>query len=102
LNQDSEKNEGGNLCHLRIYFDNSKLYSENPSRQAFYRKVFDVVGNWWGQALWVRDSPAETKSQIERYARYDSDYTFNLPEGKTLLDYDLFVKVSWGNDQGSV
>jgi len=87
---------------LMIYFDNSALYSGQSSETvAFYTKVFDIVGEWWGKALYVRDSRSEVGTQIARYARTSSDYQYQMTGGKQASNYDLFVKVSWGDDSGS-
>jgi len=88
---------------LKIYFDNSALYNgQSSSVRSFYQKVFDIVGEWWGTALWVKDSRSDAVSQIQRYGRSNREYSFtNFPSGKSMNDYDLFVKVSWGDDSGS-
>jgi hypothetical protein len=87
---------------LMIYFDNSALYSDRSSEDvAFYTKVFEIVGQWWGKALYVRDSRSAGVTQIARYAQSSEDYRYEMTDGKQMSDYDLFVKVSWGSDSGS-
>jgi hypothetical protein len=43
--------------NVNIYFDPSEMFSENPKRADFYKKVLEIVKSWWGQVLYVRDSP---------------------------------------------
>ena len=85
---------------IKIYFDMTQLFKENPSRKAFYEKVYDIVGNWWHQALWVRDD----KSQIAPEIKYmiDEGYIspFNFKKGKKVTEFDLLIHNKMAKDEG--
>ena len=92
---------------LKIYFDLTEL-NGGPShdvkgaqkKAAFYKKVFDITGAWWGEALWVRDSRKEASDYIRQQATWDSSYNFNFSKGGQ-DDYDLFVKTKFGANKGT-
>jgi hypothetical protein len=56
--------QGSTWRNVNIYFDPTEMFSQNPKRADFYKKVLEIVKSWWGQVLYVRDSPEQIASTM--------------------------------------
>jgi hypothetical protein len=81
----------------KIYFDLRKLNTENPSRAAFYKKVFLIVKAFWEQAVWINDSVSEKDNLIQQIVEQK---LIPQPQGKGWKKYDLYVTVHMAPTDG--
>jgi hypothetical protein len=81
----------------KIYFDLRKLKKQNPSRAAFYKKVFAVVRAFWEQAVWINDSVSQKNTLIKQII--DAKF-IPQPQGKNWKKYDLYVTVHMAKTDG--
>lgn len=93
---------------LKIFFDTTSLMSDlrrqnASSRVNFYKKVFEITGNWWGQALKVNDNRSKIAKTIASYhsgGRYKRELGFQMG-GESQSKYDLLIRVFLCPNQGN-
>jgi len=110
LKQRHELAETGNYRQMKIFFDLKHLNDGLDKlglgdRKAFYKKVFDITGKWWENALSVNDDKAKIWPRVKLYkdyfvpkGRYES-YLDITTEGRNTGDYDIFIKVNMGDSK---
>lgn len=76
---------------MKIFFDLTATHKENPDSKAFYTKVYEIVGKWWEQAVWIKDDRAIATQTIKEQQRAGNIPKYNFPKGEHVGDYDLLV-----------
>ena len=66
------------------------------NRVHFYAKVFDIVANYYSQALKVRDDQQTIRTQMEHEV---SDFNISTEES---ANYDTFIKVIVGGHESAL
>lgn len=96
---------GNKWRRMKIWFDLTDTFKQNPKRKAFYKKVYAIVGKWWESAVWINDSKSGYLAQIEKGMAIKGDDTrykipdMHITEG-TYKDYDLLVTTNMQPDDG--
>lgn len=87
---------------MKIYFDLTQLNHQNAKWAKFYKKVYELVGQWWEQAVWIKDSKAKANTLMKDLLDQKYVKTFNIPEEKgTWKDYDLLIHASMAPTDGT-
>ena len=85
-------NSGKKWRRMKIWFDMTELNKQNkdPKRVAFYKKVFEIVGKWWEEAVWINDDHMKTIEEVK--SAMDTGYVpdFHVTHGHW-KDYDLLI-----------
>jgi len=85
-------NSGKKWRRMKIWFDMTELNKQNkdPKRVAFYKKVFEIVGKWWEEAVWINDDHMKTIEEVK--SAMDAGYVtdFHVTHGHW-KDYDLLI-----------
>lgn len=77
---------------MKIWFDLTQLNKDNKKSAKFYKKVFEIVGQWWEQAVWIKDDKAKAIQTFQELYDQKKLPDYHFPENPDeWREYDLLV-----------
>jgi hypothetical protein len=92
---------GNKWRRLKIFFDEEDTFTPEPQWKDFYKKVWEIVGNFWGEAVWINDNHQAYIDKVNDTIKNESEkWGDALPNmhGYDFKNYDLLIKCGWDPD----